>query len=244
MLGKRIFLAVILLVALLSSPVLYADLLAGWDVNGVDVSGGSGIDDAAFPYTKNATELGVNISGGALALGFDGPSSTANTYGFRFLAGTHQTSLGDAIVSSHYIEFTVAASAGYQFDLASIEMNGESGDSGPDNIALMSDVDGFLAGNEIASLTGLQGVTGGWDTDASGWGAPIDLSGSQYQGLAAVTFRIYGWNSSGATSSGIRNLSGNDLVVNGTVKAIPEPAVIALISMFGVGVLITRRVKK
>lgn len=230
-----------LVLGLISLPVR-ADILAAWDVNGVDVEAGSGIDNSTFPYTMNATTKGIHISGSALSLGFDGPSSAANMYGFKFSAGSHQTSLTDAILNDHYIQFNLIAEAGYQFNLSSIEMKGQSGSSGPDDIAVMSSVDGFTVGNEISSQTGRQGITGGWDTDASGWGDVIDLSDLRYRGLTTASFRIYGWNSTGTASAGIRNLSGNDLVISGTMEAIPEPAVLGLISLTGLGSLVIRRI--
>jgi len=227
----------------LAIPMLgTADILAAWDVVGVDVEAGSGMAQTSFPYAMNATTHGVNISEGQLTLGTDLPSTTAKMYGFKFSTATHQTSLTGAIANDHYIQFTLVAEAGYRFDLLSIEMNGTSGTSGPDDIALMSNVDGFTAGNEIDSLTGRQSnLAGTWDTDSSGWGDIINLLDPQYQNLNAVTFRIYGWNSSGTASAGIRNLSGNDLVINGTVEAIPEPAVIGFITLAGLGLLIVRR---
>jgi hypothetical protein len=226
----------------LAVPLLgTADILAAWDVAGVDVGAGSGVDQVSFPYTMAAATQGTNISEGRLSLGADLPSTAGGMYGFKFSTTTHQTPLTDAIANDHYIQFTLVAKTGYRFDLLSIEMNGQSGTSGPDDIALMSNMDGFNTGNEIALLTERQGVTGGWDTDPSGWGDIIELLDLQYQNLTAVTFRIYGWNSSGTASAGIRNLSGNDLVINGTVEAIPEPAVLSMIGLSGLGFLATRR---
>jgi len=231
------------LVACLSiSPMMgFANILAAWDVDGVDVAEGTGVDTPSFPYTRNAATLGVNISEGRLSLGTNLPSTSTGMYGFRFSAATHQSSLLGAIEKNHCIQFTMTAKAGYRFDLSSIAMNGQSGTSGPDDIALMSSIDGFTAGDEMRWLTGRQGVTGGWDTDASGWGDIIDVSDLKYQDLTAVTFRIYGWNSSGTASAGIRNLSGNDLIINGTIEAIPEPAVAGLIGLTGLSLLVARR---
>lgn len=219
-----------------------ADVLVAWDVNGVDVEAGSGINGSAPTYEMNATSKGLHIQNGELSLGFDAPSDAANVYGFKFSVATHTSSLGDAIANNHYIQFTLVAEAGYRFDLASIEMNGQSGSSGPDDIALLSSIDGFETGKEIGSLTGRQNITGGWDTDSSGWGSVIDLSDAQYQDLTSATFRIYGWNSTGTASAGIRNLSGDDLVINGTVEAIPEPAVTGFIALTSLGFLVIRRV--
>ncbi len=239
---KNIFKQLGLAASITIGPMMvFADVLVAWDVNGVDVADGTGVDNSAFPYTKTATTLRTNVSEGTLALGFDAPSGVNDMYGFKFSASTHQDSLAGAISNDHYIQFTLAAEVGYRFDLSSIEMNGQSGTSGPDDIALMSNVDGYNAGDEMASLTGRQGLAGGWDTELGGWGGRIDLSDPQYQDLTTVTFRIYGWNSTGTASGGIRGLTGDDLVVNGTIEAIPEPAAAGLIGLAGLGLLVARR---
>lgn len=230
-------------VLLFVAPFSSADILAAWDMAGVDIESGLGVDNPLFPYTKKASIQGVNIKEGTLTLGADLPSTTADMYGFKFSLATHQTSLAGALENDDYIQFALTAEEGYRFDLLSIKMNGQSGTSGPDDIALLSNVDGFSVGNEIATRTGRQGVTGGWDTDASGWGGLIDLLDPQYQNLITVTFRLYGWNSSGTASAGIRNLSGNDLMINGTVESIPEPAVLGIIGMGGLTLLIMRRLQ-
>lgn len=216
-------------------------ILGAWDVDGVDVADGIGVNDTEFPYTLNANSSVAHVVGGALTLGFDSPSGAVGLFGFKFSSGTHQSSITNAIAMDNHIQFSLTAESGYSLNLSSLELNGESGTSGPDNIALMSDATGFLAGQEIGSLNNRQNITGGWDTDASGWGGPIDLAGADFQGLESITFRIYGWNSSGTASAGIRNLSGNDLVINGTVQAIPEPAVIGFITLAALGGLVGKR---
>jgi len=95
-------------------------------------------------------------------------------------------------------------------------MKGEATGSGCTNVVLMTSIDGFTAGNEIAAAHPAN-KTGGFDTDAEGFGGPIDLSAAKYQGLTGtVAFRIYGWNSaSGTGETRIRSLAGDDLVVFG-----------------------------
>jgi len=90
-------------------------------------------------------------------------------------------------------------------------------------MVLMSSIDGFTAGNEIAEVD-LVNQTGGVDTDVSGFGSPIDLSDIQYQNLTgSISFRLYGWNStSGSGSTYLRNLTGDDLVLNGSIVELPS----------------------
>jgi hypothetical protein len=218
-----------------------ADLLAGWEIENVvvdDVSAGA-------PYVWAATASDTAHVQAWLSLGAGvNPSTTASQYGFKVGGDDAQTSLAGAIAANHYMEISLVAEAGYELDLMSLEMNGESTGSGADNIALLSSIDGYADGSEIAQLSGLQTAgTGGWDTDASGWGAPFDFSGDAgYQGISAVSFRIYGWNtSSGSGVSYLRSLSGNDVEVTGATQAVPEPAVIGLICFAGTAALISRR---
>lgn len=219
-----------------------ADVLVAWDVTDVDVKADLNMEGAESAYEMEATTMDSHIQRSALSLGFNAPSEAVDIYGFKFPSAIQERSLADAITEGHFIQFVLFAKSGYRFNLSSIEMKGTSGTSGPDDIALMSDVDGFVEGLEIRALTGRQTTTAGsWDTDLSGWGDAIELGASQYQDISSITFRIYGWNSSGTASAGIRSLDGDDLVINGTIEAIPEPAVIGFIGLAGIGALIVRR---
>ena len=226
------------------SQNLNADLIAAWDVNGIDVNDGIGVG-ASPSYSFNSTSSATNASG-VLTLGDVNPSTTASRYGFKISGANTQTDLAGAIANNHYLQFTINIDSGYILNLNNIEINGESTPTGADDIVVMSSVDGFTAGNEIASLTGRNNAgTGDWDTDGSGFGAPIDVSGSQYQGLTgSVSFRVYGYNTgSGAGSTYIRGLSGNDLVVDGTLvlAAIPEPTTFLMFGAALAGLGLRRR---
>lgn len=223
-----------LLLSFLVLPLLsYGQALISWDVAGVHADA----DLGSAPYTLSGT-ASANISGGNLTLGAGvNPSAANNQYGFKVSNDNKQTTLAGAISSNHYMQFTATAASGYVFNVTSITIAGESGSTGAADIALMTSVDGFTVGKEIKSVSEKAGVTGGFDSDASGFGA-INLSGSQYENLSSITFRIYGWNTSGTSGvTYIRNLSGSDLVINGTtaVSAVPEPSTYALI--FGAAML-------
>jgi len=217
-----------------------ADSLASWDVNGIDVAAGTGIDEGTSPYAFTSPNLITGVEDAKLQLSSAVNASTsASQYGAK--VSTTEISLANAIAGGHYIEISISATAGYELNLSSIEMNGQTSGTGWTDAVFMSSIAGYTAGNELDTVTGIADVTGGLDTDASGWGAPIDLSGAAYQGLTGTTtFRIYGWGAtSGAGVSYIRNLSGDDFVINGSV--VPEPATIA---MFGIGGLIAFIVRR
>lgn len=227
----------------ITTNIASAAVLAGWDVNGVDLDGASAPNSP--PYTLGATLFPTVASANLTLSPTVNSSIAANTYGFRIPTVSAQNSLAGAIAAGHYFEFTITAASGFLLNLTSIEMIAQSTATGADSAAFMSSIAGFTAGNELASTTGKAGVTGGFDTDASGFGAPIDLTGAAYQGISAVTFRFYGWDTTGDTgATSIRNLTGNDLVINGDTitapPAIPEPSA-ALVGSIGVLLLFRRR---
>ena len=199
--------------------VVQGAVLAGWDVEGMDVASGVGILTNVPPYAFSATTSEVSCVDAFLLLG-DGvnPSTSADVYGFKISTEDQTNSLKGAIAAHHYIEFSLSVDDGYLLNLHSIEMVGEGTAGSCSNVVLMSSVGGFELGQEMASATAAN-QRGGFDTDSSGFGGPIDLSAEQFQNLGGcVTFRLYGWgSSSGNSTTRIRNLTGDDLVVYGEV---------------------------
>ena len=207
-----------------------AGVVAGWDVSGVELDVGAGLDAPGAPYFFSATTSEVGRVSTQLTLG-DGvsPSTAQNQYGFKIAGSTQTNSLAGAIEGNHYLQFSLTVDGGYELNLESIEINGEASGTGCSNVVLTTSIDGFTAGQEVASVFPAN-KTGGFDTDSSGFGVPIDLSATKYQNLTGtVVFRLYGWNStSGSGSTYIRNLSGDDLVVNGTVIELSSAGVLIL----------------
>lgn len=243
----RIIKASTILVVLLScTTTAQSAIIAAWDVDGVDVADGTLIDTGVSPYTFSATtELNAFVNG-ELSLGSGvTPSTTGNRYGFKVSGANTQTTLAGAIAEEHYFQFAITVDSGFALNLTSIDLDAQSTSTGSDDGAFFTSIAGFSAGNEIAAVTGVSGNTGGFDSDASGFGA-IDLSAAAYQNLTGtVTFRVYGYNTtSGAGATYIRNLTGNDLVVNGALVAVPEPSAVFSLMVVGLGSMITRRRKK
>lgn len=221
------------------SSIVWADVLAAWNVDGIELDAGSFV----APYQLSATGAAEYVAA-VLTLGSGvSPSTTAGQYGFKISDNAGQTSLVGAIDNDHYIEFALTVSSGYRINLGSLQLNGEASSTGCSNVALMSSVAGFVAGQEIASANAAN-KTGGFDTDASGFGGTIDITDADYQNLTGtVAFRLYGWNStSGSGVTYIRNLSGNDLIINGTIEAIPEPVALGFAALGGLGFLVGRRI--
>ena len=221
--------------------------LSAWDVNGVEVEVGTGIDEDTSPYSFTAETQEENVSDAKLTLSSSVNESTSvGQYGFKISGSDENTTLTGAINDGHYMQFIIKATDGYVMDLNALEMNGQSSGTGADNVSILADMDGngWDTGDDIESVSNISAVTGGFDTDSSGFGGPIDLTGSQYQGISDVTFRLYGWNtSSGSGVTYLRDLSGNDLVVTGELKATPEPSTFCLF-LFGAVTLLTTRCRR
>jgi len=214
-----------------------AEVVAGWDVDGVDLDGGIGVETNSYPYTFLATASETGRVVAKLTLG-DGvnPSTSADEYGFKISSSDATNSLAGAIAKNHFIQLSVEIAEGCSLDLQSLEIKGQSSSLGCSNIVLMTSIDGFESGQEIASAFPAN-KTGGFDTDGSGFGAPIDLSGARYQGLEGmVVFRLYGWDStSGSSATYIRDLAGDDLVLNGTINGMADSSRPVLSLLFGSG---------
>ena len=214
--------AVLMISILTAAQSARPDILAGWDMAGVDVNDGIGLATNAPPYTFAATTGETMQVQARLQLG-DGvnPSTSADQYGFKVQSADTALTLAEAVAGNHYIEFSLTVPDNCRINLESVTMRGQSTSSGCSNVVLMSSVDGFAAGQEIASVFGVN-KTGGFDTDSSGFGAPIDLTDGRYQQLAGtVVFRLYGWSSvSGSGATYLRNLGGDDLVVHGSVETL------------------------
>ncbi|MEE9367559.1 MAG: hypothetical protein V3V05_01720 [Pontiella sp.] len=200
-----------------------AGVVAGWEIDGVDVDNGIQLDAPGTPYAFSATTSETAHVTAKLTLG-EGvlPSTAVNKYGFKISASDATNSLVGAISQNHYMEFSIEIADGYALNLDSLEIKGGGTATGCSNVVLMTSVDGFIAGQEISSANSANEADG-IDTDPTGFGAPIDLSGVQYSNLTgAISFRLYGWNStSGSGSTFIRSLGGEDLVVYGDVVAMP-----------------------
>ncbi|MGB0373227.1 MAG: hypothetical protein ACPGN3_18000 [Opitutales bacterium] len=141
--------------------------LASWDLSGVDVAdlpGGS-------PYALDAGSLGTDIDSAFLSLSSSvNPSTSAGQYGFKVSGVDETTDLAGAIAAGHYIEFSITPEAGYSIDFTSIDFLGESTGTGADGVAFFSSIEGFGVDDVIDSVAGIQDVTGGFDTDSSGFG--------------------------------------------------------------------------
>ncbi|OGV45701.1 MAG: hypothetical protein A2X46_09355 [Lentisphaerae bacterium GWF2_57_35] len=196
-----------------------ADVIAAWDFNGTNAVDAGGILAAAV--------LGGNVQAASITVGSGiTPQNTASTWiGDDWLP---TATLADAVLNNKYLEWTVAAAAGYQMTITNFAgLARDPGGTGPTNFVLRSSVDGYTADLAVYQLAGNQALS-----------TPLSLSGQ-----TTVTFRYYGFDPVrvGTTGTGgFRNLVGNDLTITGTIMAVPEPASMALLAL-GLGALVVAR---
>jgi hypothetical protein len=195
-----------------------ADLLAAWDINGVNA--------AATPVFTNTTSLaGITSNSTVLRLGAGiTASGTANTFGGTSWSAANYA---DAVSSNDYISWFLQADSGFFMTVTNISFGFQRSATGPSNMVLQSSFDGFSA-NLFAS----NGITGLSFSPDFG----LSLAGSN-----SVEFRIYGFFGASPASGLARhqNNTGNDISIQGTV--IPEPGSMALMGLGLLGLAYLRR---
>lgn len=160
-----------------------AETLAAWNFSGTTTTAGSHYSPTnAYTQHVNLTDVtqlstntGVNL--GTLA---------ANCWSVR---NVNETSLENSIAAGDYITFTLTPQNGYQVAVTNVQIKAYRGGVNSINVALFSEVGGFSAGDEIATGTITGNSTGGANT--------LNLAISLPNRMAATTFRIYMYGSSG-----------------------------------------------
>lgn len=199
--------ALSILAALTLAAPLRADILWGWQIVG----------NGAGDILSTTEAVGLND-----ALLSRGPALTQNL----ILPNAYQSvgwPMGDAPDLSAYLEITLSAASGYEFSITSLDLDHGGGSPAPVNFVLRSSLDGYTS--NLSSFT---------------YTNPGNAAASSFSGLTItaqtdVTLRIYGFGSLSALNGnwGLFQTSGEQLVVNGIVTAIPEPATGAL-AAFGI----------
>jgi len=147
------------------------------------------------PYTTgDIRNPNVTVSGISFGSGL-----SANTASDRFNVRNFTTGGFDA---DDYFEFTITPVLGYKIDFTGFSYTGERSATGPTNFQFRSSLDNFNA--SIGSPAEI--------------GADISLTAALYQGIdEPITFRLYGFSSSG--SSGTYSI--NDFFFFGNVAPTP-----------------------
>ncbi len=194
------------------------------------------------PYNGTVNILGSNISLAGTGIGYGSglAGKAGNSHRYVVNNWTGSSSLGDAVNNDKYLTVKITADAGYQIKAERFVFAGQRGgstaadgsmiDNGPTSFAVQSSADGFGATNPNLANPSYANINSPEPTD-------ITLSGTQFENLTSIEFRIYGWD------AGIANggYSVNDYEFFGTVSAVPEPTSLILVGLACAPMLLRRR---
>lgn len=199
--------------ALLSGAQMWGqETIAGYEVNGLTGYGASPY--GAGTVASNTTVGGITRGGGITTT----PTAASNAWGGN---GLNTSSYANAVSGGDFVTFTVKSNTGYSLSLDEISAyNIRRSSSGPTTGQWQYSIDGTNFTNIGSSIT-----WGNTTTAAGNSQSAINLAGiTALQDVAAtttVTFRIVLWGGTNATGTWyINNISGDDLIVVGTVDAV------------------------
>jgi fibronectin-binding autotransporter adhesin len=161
---------------------------------------GSAGNVAAFTY--NGTLIPNLTVGDLTKVGVTTSSSSGN-----FRATNWPLNTVPGIDAGKYFEFTLTAASGYTFDMASLDFGIGRSSTGPIDFEWRSSRDSYATTlspytSVGANTTATGGVLTLTDASQNQTGQVLDLSGSSFAGLSAVTLRFFGYNAESASGTG------------------------------------------
>jgi hypothetical protein len=213
-----------------------ADLLLNYAFDGsVDTSSDTNADSVASTFVFDASLTGNSFS--APSPGFSTNVPTGGGTNSRFTR-TYVTANNQAaaVAANDFAQFSLTANAGFALNLTSFDMalgsagvnangNGDPLTPNTASFALRSSLDSFATTIGTLSVTAPNGNTV-WTTGA------VSLTAPAFQNLSSITFRLYMFDSFDTTSpsnfTGVNRM--DNIALNGTITAVPEPTSLLLAS--------------
>lgn len=223
-------LAVFLFAVWPSASDAQAAVLVGWNFDSFAVG-----STPAGPIDPDVSATGVIFGGLARGAGLSGywarsGTSTSNlTTVMRFVNGVAARTESQAFSRDVYAEFSLAPAPGYKLNLLNFSMDAYS----PGTIARNFFVE-YSTDNWVDTRVRLIPATA---TTGDGTFVQGDLNLTDV--TTPVQFRIYGFAPLDSSSAN-RALQYDNIFVNGTVTAIPEPTSASLVCLGVVGLLLRR----
>jgi hypothetical protein len=181
--------------------------------------------NAGTETSEPSTSLDANLVGTATSVNLTlGPgvigAGNANRFGGNNWWDSGDTvsgqTLADAIADNDYISFTIAPDPGFTFTATSLVFSWDRSNTGPNSLTLRSSADTFAA--DLGSVTGM--------TASLTTGNTLTISGLT-DIASSTTFRLYGYGVGNTATAGTGGFdtgsSVNNVVLNGSTAAVPEP---------------------
>lgn len=203
------------------STAAHAATIIAWDANGFVNSPDNQTGVWNLSTGVGTITLGPQVS---LTTGFTRGAglivaTVNNTWGG---GGFSETSQSAAITAGDFLYFTIQAEAGSRLSFSELNMNLRR----PVATYIWQYQIGAGAFTDIGSAVTVNQAT---DNTLGTAQAPLDLASVAGLQLVTdtVTFRLVAWNAT--VPMAIGRLTGDDLVLSGTVSAVPEPASAAML---------------
>ena len=201
--------------------------IAAWDVQG---SGSPAV--ATLAATNSDPNLASVPSLGRVGIGGTAAANSFNSTNWNITA--------TLATNNDYITFSVAAAAGYTLNMTSLDyaMNGSNTAPGTDQWGFSTDGGSTWTMEPVFNMKfAQQTATTNWDF------ADVSATSVEFRFWAYGTASINGGTAAVTGTTRINNVAGDDLVLNGTVTAVPEPSTLSLIAvgLFGMMVFARRR---
>jgi hypothetical protein len=213
--------------------------IVSYTFEGVTDPGLSG-DDNSIVLTSassdaNVSDSGITGGGGLDVFRVRNPASAYDSFVLLTSDNADSANTAEALTNGAFFSFTVAPDSGYEMDLTSLDfLVARGGTTGDRTYEVRSSLTGTtsLAGPSVP--VGVRsGGTSGMDSIS------IDLTGVSFQDLSsAVTFTFFSYED----TSGNLSLEWDDITLNGSVAAVPEPSTFAVFAgLMALGLVMWRR---